>query len=295
MTARLLLECNDVVGESIIWSPGEQCLYWVDIIGGRIHRLDPANGAHETWTTPELPTSIGLTTAGDFIVGLRHRVARWRPGGTFETFAVPEPDRRGNRLNEGVVAPDGSFWAGTMQDNIGPNREPKEIAGKKGALYRIAPDGTVTELSDDRFGITNTMVWLDDGRFVTADTLANELYLYDYDSTAHRLANRRVLAKIERGLPDGSTRDAAGNIYNARVAGGAAMARITPTTGAVELIELPCASPTSCTFGGPDLSTLYVTSSRFGMSVEAMAGNSRDGSLYAIDGLARGAAANAFA
>jgi sugar lactone lactonase YvrE len=294
MTARLVLASNDVVGESLVWSPGEQCLYWVDIIGSRIHRLDPASGAHEIWPTPELPTSIGLTKAGDFIVGLRQRIVRWRPGAAFETFAVPEPNLRGNRLNEGVVAPDGTFWVGTMEDNVGPDLEPREMGAPAGSLYRIAPDGSVTRLSADRFGITNTMVWLDDGRFVTADTLANKLYVYEYDPARVRLHNRRVLIEIERGLPDGSTRDGAGMIYNARVVGGAAIAKIDPAGGAVEFFDLPCASPTSCTFGGRDFKTLYVTSSRFGMPAEALQGNKLDGSLFALEGVGQGIETNCF-
>jgi len=294
VTTRLVLDCKDIVGESIIWSDAEQRLYWVDIVGSRIHGLVPATGDHQVWPTPELPTSIGLARDSGFIVGLRQRITRWRPGGQFETFAVPEPDRPANRLNEGVVAPDGSFWVGTMQDNIGADLGPREMTDHVGALYRVSPDGHVAELSGDRFGITNTMVWLDDGRFVTADTLRNELYCYDYDRQSRRLLNRRILADVTRGLPDGSTRDAAGNIYNARVAGGAALARIHPTDGVAKLLELPCQSPTSCTFGGEDLATLYVTSARFGMSVEALQSNGSDGNLYAIDGLGPGLKPYAF-
>lgn len=283
MSARLVLDCKDIVGESLVWSPEEQCLYWVDIVGSRIHRLAPSSGRHETWPTPELPTSIGLGRDGAFIVGLRRRIAHWRPGGGFETFAVPEPDIGGNRLNEGVVAPDGSFWVGTMQENIGPDLGPAAIADNTGSLYRIAPDGTVKKLTDDVFGITNTMVWLDDGCFVTADTLRNELYCYDYDSGAHRLTNRRVLARIDRGLPDGSTRDADGVIYNARVAAGACIARIRTTGAAAEMLDLPCSSPTSCAFGGPDLRTLYVTSSRFGMTAADLERNPVEGGLFALE------------
>jgi sugar lactone lactonase YvrE len=294
MTGRLVLDCKDVVGESLVWSPAEQCLYWVDIVGSRIHRLEPGSGSHQTWSTPQLPTSIGLAKHGGFIVGLRQRITRWRPGGAFETFAVPEPELPGNRLNEGVVAPDGSFWVGTMQENIGPDLGPREITGPSGSLYRVAPDGKVSRLTDDRFGITNTMVWLDDGRFVTADTLRNEIYVYDYDRSAHQLHNRRVLAVIDRGLPDGSTRDASGAIYNARVAGGASVARISSTDGCVDVLELPCRSPTSCAFGGPDLTTLFVASARFGMSAGDLEDNSMDGGLYALEATGHGLPATAF-
>lgn len=287
--ARIVLDCQDIVGESLIWSADERALYWVDIVGSRIHRLDPETGNHLTWATPEFPTSIGLRKGGGFVVGLRQRVTLWRPNGAFETMAMPEPDMPGNRLNEGVVAPDGSFWIGTMADNIGPDGSPQRMAGDAGILYRIAPDASVTRLSDDRFGITNTMVWLDGDRFVTADTVRNELYLYDYDPTVRRLTNRRVFAKIDRGLPDGSTRDAAGNVYNARVARGAAIARISGKGDVLDLIELPCSSPTSCAFGGPELTTLYVTSSQFGSSPGYLAQHPLEGGLFAIDEVGTGA------
>jgi len=294
MTARLVLDCKDIVGESLVWSSAEQSLYWVDIVGSRIHRLKPETGRHDIWRTPELATSIGLCKDGSFIVGLRRRVTRWRPDGPFETFAVPEPELPGNRLNEGVVAPDGSFWVGTMQENIGPDLGPKEMTENSGSLYRIAPDGNVSKLSDDRFGITNTMVWLDDDRFVTADTLTNQLFLYDYDSSTRRLTNRRVFAQIDRGLPDGSTRDAAGFTYNARVGGGAAIARISPTGEIADLADLPCSSPTSCTFGDAAFATLYVTSSRFGMSPAELKMNPQEGGLFALDGMGTGLPAGRF-
>jgi len=292
--AGVVLEARNIVGESIIWSTAEQALYWVDIVGSAIHRLDPASGTYRQWATPELPTSIGLRRDGGFIIGLRQRVVLWSPGGAFETLAVPEPGLPGNRLNEGVVAPDGSFWVGTMQDNIGADGAPKPAPDRTGRLYRISPAGEVTPLSDERFGITNTMVWLDDGSFVTADTTTDALLRFDYDETSQRLTNPRALVTSPgRGLPDGSTRDAAGTIYNCRVAGGGSIARISPA-GEVELIELPCASPTSCTFGGPDLQTLYVTSARFGMSEVELRERPHEGGLFAVRPGARGLASHLF-
>lgn len=292
--AALVLASTDIVGESIIWVAAEEALYWVDIVGSRIHRFVPESGEHQVWPTPEYPTSIGLRKAGGFIVGLRRRVVLWSPGGSFETFSIPEPDLPGNRLNEGAVAPDGSYWVGTMADNIGPDGAPQPMRGNTGRLYRIAPDGAVAPLSDDRFGITNTMVWTDDGRFITADTVANQLYEYDL-ATPVALSNRRPFAgPIDRGLPDGSTRDADGAVFNARVAGGSAIARIGGTSGRVDYLDLPCRSPTSCCFGGRDLDVLYVTSARFGMPPAELEGNVTDGGLFAIAGAGIGAPTTAF-
>lgn len=295
MKARLALDCGDIVGESLTWVTAEQSLYWVDIVGSRIHRWAPETGAHDVWSTPELPTSIGVRKDGGFIVGLRQRVCLWRPGGSFETFAVPEPDLPGNRLNEGVVAPDGSFWVGTMAENIGADCRPQPMSGSSGALYRIASDAAVVQLTNRDFGITNTMIWTDDGRFVTADTLANRLYAYDLIGNGTRLGDRRVWSRqLDRGLPDGSTRDSAGRLYNARVAGGGAVAVIADDGASVEYVDLPCTSPTSCTFGGQHLQTLYVTSARFGMNEDQLAKNPFEGGLFAVDLQANGRPTNQF-
>lgn len=293
MRAELVLDCRDIVGESIVWSADEQALYWVDIIGSRIHRLDPETGQHQMWPTPEYPTSIGLRLDGGFVVGLRHRVCTWTPDGAFETLAVPEPDLPGNRLNEGAVAPDGSFWVGTMQDNIGADGTPQDMTAHIGALYRIDPTGSVTRLTDMAFGITNTMIWTDRRTFVTADTLANQLYEFDWDGSATLSNPRPFGTPLSRGLPDGSTMDRRGAIYNARVAGGGAIARIAFETEA-SFVPLPCANPTSCTFGGKNLDTLFVTSSRFGMDDQQLNDAPYAGGLFAIPDLGTGSRSNRF-
>jgi sugar lactone lactonase YvrE len=59
--ARLILNCEDIVGESIVYDDRRNALVWVDIGGKRIHRLGLDGGKHEIWDAPEFPTSIGLT------------------------------------------------------------------------------------------------------------------------------------------------------------------------------------------------------------------------------------------
>lgn len=280
---RQLLPGRDIVGESIVWDSERQCLFWVDIVGRAIRRYDPATGAEERWKIEEFPTSIGLRSDGGAILGLTRRVALWDFGGAMETFAVPEPDKPGNRLNEGRVAPDGSFWVGTMQQNFSADGTPTAIEGKKGRLYRIGPDRSVTRLSDDLYGITNTMIWLPDGRFVTADTVENRLYAYDVADSGTVLLDRRSFSEpFGRGFPDGSTMDADGGIWTCRVAGGAALTRTMPDGTVERVVELPCTWPTSCTFGGPDLATLYATSARFTMTDEHLAANPQEGGLFAL-------------
>lgn len=291
MQATIAFDARDIVGESVIWSGDEQALYWVDIGGKRIHRLEVADGRHDAWPTPDFPTSIGMRARGGFIVGLAHEVCLWSPGERFETFAVPEPDRPGNRLNEGRVAPDGSFWVSTMQSNLNPDGSPKNMDSHIGAVYRIDPSAAVTQLTPNIYGITNTMAWTSTGNFLFADTLANEIYAFDYDGAAKTIANRRtIVSGFGRGLPDGSCLDSEDALWNCRVVGGAAVARFSETGEQLGLVELPVSWPTSCTFGGHDLTTLYVTSARFTMTTEHLAAHPQEGSLIAVETGIRGIA-----
>lgn len=289
MRADIFFDAHDVVGESIIWSSEERSLYWVDIGGKRIHRLEIDSRRHDNWVTPDFPTSIGLRKDGGFIMGLRREVCFWQPDGKFEIFAAIESDLPDNRLNEGRVAPDGSFWASTMQNNLNADGSPKDMDRASGAIYRIDPSGQVKQLTPNEYGITNTMGWTRDNRFLFADTLANAIYCFSYDPTAKTISERRTIVEgFARGLPDGSCLDAEDNLWNCRVVGGCAVAKFTADGSLLQVVELPVSWPTSCTFGGDDLTTLYVTSARFTMTADHLAEHPQEGSLIAIGNAGRG-------
>jgi sugar lactone lactonase YvrE len=287
MAPRLVFDAADIVGESAVYDERRDAFVWVDIGGKRIHRLCLAKRRHEAWPAPDFPTSIGLRADGGAIVGLRDRVALWDYGGEFRTLAIIEPDLPDNRLNEGRVGPDGAFWVGTMQNNLDPDGAPKDMTRDSGAIYRIDGNGRVSQLTPREFGITNTMAWTDDGRFLTADTTRNAIYAYDL--RAGMLTNKRLFATpLDCGAPDGSCLDTGGFLWNCRVAGGACVARFRPDGRLDRLVELPCTWPTSCVFGGSGFATLYVTSARFTMTAEHLTAHPEEGALFAIDFLGRG-------
>jgi sugar lactone lactonase YvrE len=283
------LDARDIVGESIVWDERAAALWWVDIVGRRIHRYAPSADRHDIWSTPDFPTSIGLRSDGGFVVGLTRDVCFWSPSEGFARLATPEPDLPDNRLNEGRAAPDGSFWVGSMQNNLTPDGLPRDITRSSGAIYRIGVDGSVRQLTPREFGIANTMLWMEGQRFVTADTLINTLYEYRIDTTTGLLSDRRVFAHgPDRGLPDGSCLDADGRVWNCRVVEGAALARFSSRGALEQLFDLPCAWPTSCTFGGPNLRTLYVTSAQFTMSPERLQAYPQEGGLFASEATVTG-------
>ena len=136
--ARLIFAAANIVGESLLWDDRVGRLIWIDIIGRRIHRLDPLTLNHESWEMPDLVTSIGLRVDGGAIVGLSQEVVLWDFGGPLRKLAAVEAEYPGTRLNEGVVAPDGSFWVGTMANNIGPDDAPVDITEDLGRIYRVS-------------------------------------------------------------------------------------------------------------------------------------------------------------
>lgn len=276
---RRLLAAGNIVGESAVWCDRQHRLLWVDIVGRTIQALDPRTGALQRWSTPGLVTSIGLRAGGGAIVGLERTVALWSFGGAFDTIATVEPDVAGNRLNEGRVGPDGAFWVGTMQNNIGASGEPLSITRRSGAIHRIDPAGRVETLTPHEFGICNTMIWRP-GELICADTLANGLFVYDRQGST--LGARRPWGEtIERGLPDGSAADRDGGVWTCRVGVGA-IVRYAADGRVDQVIDLPCAAPTSCCFGGEDLATLFVTSARFGLEA-SRATDPDQGAVFALD------------
>jgi sugar lactone lactonase YvrE len=282
MTEAQVLDAADIVGESLVYDERQNALLWVDIGGKRIHRLFLDTRRHELWPTPDFPTSIGLRRDGGAVVGLRDRVALWDYAEDFRTLAIVEPDLPDNRLNEGRVGQDGAYWVGTMQNNLHPDGSPKDITRNSGAVYRIDPDGRVTPMTPREFGITNTMVWTQNGLFITADTLRNEIYAYNFQNGA--LSGKRIFAaRVERGAPGGSCLGGDGRLWNCRVGGGASVACFRSDGALDRLIELPCSWPTSCAFGGRNFATLYVTSARFTMTREHVATHPQERGIFALD------------
>ena len=228
-------------------------------------------------------------------MGLEKQVSLWDYGNHFLELAQIEIDLPDNRLNEGVTGPDGAHWVGTMQNNVNHDGSPRAITTSSGSVYRVTTEGNVSKLTHDRFGITNTMAWTDSGRFIIGDTLENTLYSYAIDASTSTLSDRQVFCSgFTRGFPDGSCLDAEGYLWNCRVAGGACLIRIAPDGSVDRIVELPCSWPTSCCFGGDDLSQLYVTSARFTLSDDHLARQPQEGALFRVDAGVHGRPANRF-
>jgi sugar lactone lactonase YvrE len=108
--------------------------------------------------------------------------------------------------------------------------------------------------------------------------MENELYAFDYNSADGSIGNERsYLAGFERGAPDGSAIDSEGYVWNCRF-GGACIVRVSPRGAIDRVIEMPVQNITTCTFGGNDLKTLFITTA----SIVSPPGNRLAGSLFSL-------------
>ncbi|MCB1495102.1 MAG: SMP-30/gluconolactonase/LRE family protein [Bauldia sp.] len=275
MTVECVVDCRNKLGEVPVWDVAEQALYWVDIEGRLLQRLEPATGRLDRWEMPERIACFALREKGGLIVGFASGIAFYDlDTGAIDWIARPEADRN-TRFNEGKCDRQGRFWTGTMDDSL---------AEHDGALYRVDPDLTVTRVLGN-VGISNTMVWsLDDRSFYFADTLDGRIDRFDFDAVSGNLSNRRPVIDLSgTGIgPDGSTIDTDGYIWNAQWDGWR-LARYSPDGELDRIVELPVQKPTSCMFGGADLRTLYVTTAIWDLTPEQLRAQPQAGGLFAVD------------
>ena len=280
-----------MLAEGPFWDRETLALYWVDIAARLACRL--VDGHFRKWRMPEAVSAFIPTHTGDALVTLASGVYRLDLDSPADEprlrlLCVADPVS-GNRANEARCDAQGRLWLGSMQNNLDEEGGDLPLKRRSGGLFRIDHDASVTALLAGQ-GIVNTMLWNTDGDVLySADSLDGVIYRYPIRADG-RLSPREVWAgEHARGTPDGSAMDAEGFVWNARW-DGHCLIRFAPDGSVDRLVELPVSHPTSCVFGGPDLSTLYVTS-----AAPADARGQFDGALLMADVGVQGLACHRFA
>lgn len=276
------------LGEGPQWLPGEKKLVWVDILAPAVNVSDPATGATRSVRMPELVGAVVPRRRGGWVAAMQSGFkAVDLETGAVTTLAAPESDRPGNRFNDGKCDRCGRFWAGTLAIDTSPDG---------GSLYRFDPDGRVAVM-ETGVHVSNGLGWSpDDARFYFTDSGRRRIWVYDFDLASGTLSNRRVFVDVPegQGVPDGLTVDAEGHVWVA-LWDGWCVTRYDPDGQVDRVVNLPVPRPTSCVFGGPELSTLYVTSARIRLSASQLADAPLSGSVFAIEAGVRGLPEPAFA
>jgi len=233
--------------EGPVWSESWGGLRWVDMLAGDVLSL-AADGSVTRRSVGTIAAALRPRAGGGAVIGVERGFVLEAPDG--ELTGLGELwDDPGVRMNDGGCDPAGRFYCGSMAYDHRPGA---------GALYRLDPDGTV-EVAMRDVTISNGLEWSPDGsRAYYNDTATGEVSALDADLTA-----RRTFARIasDDGAPDGLTVDAEGGVWVA-LYGGSAVHRYTPSGALDAVVELPVTKATACTFGGPDLRTLFITTSR---------------------------------
>jgi sugar lactone lactonase YvrE len=273
----VVLSAGNRLGESPCWHGGEEALYWVDALAPAIHRRDRA-GAVTTWAMPEIIGSFGFRQTGGLVAALQGGFATVDlTDGSVSHLVDPEPEPPANILNDGKCDRRGRFWCGSRD---------ADLAAPTGSLYRLDPDGR-TRRMDTGFIVSNGIAFSPDDRVMYfADSRAETVFAYDFDLDDGVISNRRVFFSTREiaGRCDGATVDAEGFYWCALVHGGQ-IARVDPKGRFDRLIDLPVKHPTMCTFGGPKLDVLYVTSAAAMVPEADRAAAPLAGALFAIHGL----------
>lgn len=252
------------LGEGPYWNPEDGRLLWVDIDEGQLHRTDVTSGATESVSVDSVSAAFpveggGILTAAGHQLTLR---PDWDGSGPAEPRVIAETGAGANvRFNDGAVDPAGRVLIGSMH---------RGETDPLGELYRLDNGGVLTPMVR-KVTISNGIGWSPYGnRMYYVDSPSRKIDVFDYDPASGGLYGRRLFADLQYadGLPDGLTVDADGCVWVA-MHGGAALRRFTPAGKPDVAIPVPVARPTSCAFGGPDLSELYVTTASRGLSETA--------------------------
>lgn len=244
-----VLSMHNRLGEGPLWSVQEQALYWCDLLTHEIMRYLPTTGEMQRFPLGVQPGCLALVDDGGLLLATAKGFAFY----DFEKLTFIEDNiayQPAARFNDGKVDRGGRFWAGTA-----PGRP-------EGHLYRMDSDGVVT-IMENGIGISNGLGWSPDNRvmYYSDSGGAGVVWAYDFDAATGDLANRRMFMPPTngKGVADGLTVDSEGCVWCA-FWDGWRVERFAPDGRSLQTISMPVQRPTSCIFGGPDLTTLYITS-----------------------------------
>lgn len=244
------IHCHTEVGESPVYDPVSESLYWVDIPVGHLWRWSRADGSMAYRSIGEPLGSLALVEGGGFLLATRRGVVvlpswtdlprLWRP---------VEPDLA-TQFNDGKCDAKGRFIAGTAA------LDPRFT----GALYRIDHDGSTHRLFGD-ISMSNGLDWSPDGAFFYhVDTLSQTVRRYQWDDDAGVPHDPMPFIEIpaSEGLPDGLCVDSEGCLWLA-VWGAGEVRRYAPDGRPLGAVTVPTPNVTSCTFGGHLGNELFIT------------------------------------
>jgi sugar lactone lactonase YvrE len=273
-----------LLSEGPRWDAEREELLWVDIVGSQLHRATfGTDGLLHEAASIQFDRFVGAVAPaaeGGYVLAAGPGFLFADMSGTVRELAQPEAGRSDVRMNDGACDPQGRFWAGTMAHDESPGA---------GVLYRLELDGSCTTVLSG-LTISNGLGWSPDGTTMyLADSGTGRIDAFDFDGATGEISGRRTIVGVtEAGVaPDGLTVDESGHLWVA-LWGGGALRHYSPQGSLLSTVPVPVDRPTSCSFGGPDRATLFITTARHGLDELALARQPDAGRVFCVDGLGVG-------
>jgi sugar lactone lactonase YvrE len=269
-------------GEGPFWDATSGRLLLVDMLAGAVLEVD-TDGATRRHRLTGVAAAVRARQDGGFVLATENAFMFLRPDLTQQSVLPPVFTDPLLRMNDGGCDPQGRFYCGTMAYAETPGA---------GSLYRLDPDRSVQVVLRD-VTISNGLQWNRAGDTVFYnDTPTGRVDRFDFDAASGAFTGRRTFTEIAGGgNPDGMAIDEDDGIWVA-LWGGGAVHRYDPDGRLDLVVDLPVSKVTACAFGGPDLLTLFITTSRQGLDP---ADQPEAGAVFRYDAGVRGAPQPAFA
>jgi sugar lactone lactonase YvrE len=270
--AEMALELHAKLGEGPVWDERTQRLFFVDILGQRVHSFAPTTGQHQSFEVGRPVGCVVLREDGGLVLAAHDAFFLANPDGSgLHRFGDVEIDGTRVRFNDGKVCPRGRLLAGTM-----------DWAKERplGSLYILRGDGSVSLLLQDVI-ISNGLAWTEDGKTLYyIDTPRHRVDAFDFNLETGAITNRRPIASFEDVAPDGMAIDSEGCLWVA-CWGGYRVERLDPATGrTLETVRVPARHVSSVAFGGRGLDEMYITTAWDDLTDEQRAADPHAGDLF---------------
>ena len=261
-TATQLTDAVAEHGEGPVWDAAGGRLLCVDMNVGDLLAVDVADGSVRRASVADTLAVLRPRTSGGWVAAVRRRFAviedvdALLAGAQGARMLEPLWDDEGVRFNEGGCDPQGRLYCGTMAFSA---------AEGAGSMWRLDPDGSTAQVMTG-LTISNGLAWSPDGsRAYYVDTPTGRVDLLHVDPATGEVAGREPFAAVPEdasggGGPDGLVVDAEGGVWVALYKGGGVL-RFDADGALTERLEVPTPLVTAVTFGGPDLATLFITTS----------------------------------
>jgi sugar lactone lactonase YvrE len=262
VTANVISQTACTLGEGAFWHPAREQFFWFDILRKRLLTLTEQGEHH--WDFDDCVSAAGWVDNETLIMASECALWRFDIGSGRREKLIPlEADNRGTRSNDGRADPYGGFWIGTMGFQAEPGA---------GAIYRYYR-GQLRKLFGD-ITISNAICFTPDGTTAyftdTADGRIMKQTLND-DGWPTGAPEVHLDLRDQAFGPDGAIVDASGNLWNAQW-GASRVACYAPDGALLETYPVPTPQASCPAFGGPDLTTLYVTTAAQGREGDSLAG-----------------------